>query len=55
MPLHVASSMGDLTMVKFLLTKDFIHVDEEDSEGMTPILRYSRDVHHSFLIVSLFF
>ncbi|XP_020632929.1 transient receptor potential cation channel subfamily A member 1-like isoform X2 [Orbicella faveolata] len=38
-PLHVASSIGDLTMVKFLLSQSVIHVDEEDSEGMTPILR----------------
>ncbi|XP_078348823.1 transient receptor potential cation channel subfamily A member 1-like isoform X2 [Oculina patagonica] len=45
MPLHVASSIGDLTMVKFLLSKDFIHVDEEDSEGMTPILRASLSGH----------
>ncbi|XP_020632908.1 sex-determining protein fem-1-like [Orbicella faveolata] len=26
-------------MVKFLLSQGVIHVDEEDSEGMTPILR----------------
>lgn len=38
-PLHMASSIGDLTMVKLLLSQGFIHVDEEDSEGMTPILR----------------
>jgi len=38
-PIHVASSIGDLTMVKFLLSQDLIPVDEEDSEGMTPILR----------------
>ncbi|KAJ7340128.1 hypothetical protein OS493_002854 [Desmophyllum pertusum] len=40
-PLHVASSIGDLTMVKFLLSQNYVHVDEEDSEGMTPILRAS--------------
>ena len=36
----MASSTGNLPMVKFLLSQDSIHVDEEDSEGMTPILRY---------------
>lgn len=40
LPLHVASSTGNLPMVKFLLSQDSIHVDEEDCEGMTPILRY---------------
>ncbi|CAH3194929.1 unnamed protein product [Porites evermanni] len=41
LPLHVASSLGDLQMVKFLLSHDLIKVDEEDSGGMTPILRAS--------------
>lgn len=36
----MASSTGNLPMVKFLLSQDSIHVDEEDKEGMTPILRY---------------
>lgn len=42
LPLHVASSLGNFKMVKFLLSHDFMHVDEEDSEGMTPILRYNQ-------------
>lgn len=36
----MASSTGNLPMVKFLLSQDSIHVDEKDCEGMTPILRY---------------
>lgn len=38
----MASSLGDFKMAKFLLSHDYIHVDEEDSEGMTPILRYNK-------------
>lgn len=45
LPLHVASSTGNLPMVKFLLSQDSIHVDEEDCEGMTPILRASLSGH----------
>ncbi|XP_068673676.1 transient receptor potential cation channel subfamily A member 1-like [Montipora foliosa] len=40
-PLHVASSLGYSRMVKFLLSHVFMNADEEDSEGMTPILRAS--------------
>ncbi|XP_067045027.1 transient receptor potential cation channel subfamily A member 1-like isoform X2 [Acropora muricata] len=41
LPLHIASSLGDSKMVKFLLSHDYINVHEEDSEGMTPMLRAS--------------
>ena len=52
LPLHLASTLGNFKMVKFLLSRDCFRVDEEDSEGMTPILRYSKESNSITVLLS---